>query len=73
MKQRLQRILSILCVLMLATGGMVLTASAEDPDVVKVITVRWEDKDNYEGVRPTGDIVMTINGTEVFLCFPSTP
>ena len=67
MKQRLQRILSILCVLMLATGCMVLTASAEDPDVVKVITVRWEDKDNYEGVRPTGDIVMTINGTEVFL------
>ncbi len=67
MKRRLQRILSILCVLMLATGCMVLTASAEDPDVVKVITVRWEDKDNYEGVRPTGDIVMTINGTEVFL------
>ena len=67
MKQRLQRILSILCALMLVTGCMVLTASAEDPDVVKVITVRWEDKDNYEGVRPTGDIVMTINGKEVFL------
>ena len=67
MKQRLQRILSILCVLMLVTGCMVLTASAEDPDVIRVITARWEDEDNYEGLRPTGDIVMTINGTDVHL------
>ena len=51
MKQRLQRILSILCVLALIIGCTALTAFAEEDSVIKVISVEWEDDDNYEGLR----------------------
>lgn len=67
MKKRLQRILSILCVLMLVTGCLMLAASADEPNTIKVITARWEDEDDYEGLRPKGDIIMSINGTDVHL------
>ena len=61
MKQRLQRILSILCVLALITGCITLTAFAEEEKVIKVISVQWDDDDNYEGLRP-GSIEVTIAG-----------
>ena len=67
MKKRLQRILSILCVLMLVTGCLMLAASADEPNTIKVITARWDDEDDYEGLRPKGDIIMSINGTDVHL------
>ena len=51
MKQRLQRILSILCVLALVIGCLAVSALAEN-EVSRVITVKWEDTDNYEGLRP---------------------
>ena len=38
MKQRLQRILSILCVLALVIGCTALTAFAEEESVIKVIS-----------------------------------
>ena len=66
MKQRLQRILSILCVLALMTGCMALAAFAEEEYVTKVISVQWDDEDNYEGLRP-GSVTMTIAGKSVVL------
>ena len=66
MKQRLQRILSILCVLALVTGCMMMTAFAEDAKVSKVITVQWEDEDDYEAQRPAG-VTMSIDGQAVTL------
>lgn len=66
MKQRLQRILSILCVLALMTGCMALAAFAEEESVIKVITVQWEDEDNYEGLRPD-KVTMQIGNTSVVL------
>ena len=55
MKQRLQRILSILCILALLAGCMMLPAFAAEADenVIKAIHVEWEDENNYEGLRPT--------------------
>lgn len=51
MKQRLQRILSILCVLALIIGCTALTAFAEEESVIKVISVEWDDENDYEGLR----------------------
>jgi len=65
MKQRLQRILSILCVLALVIGCTALTAFAEEENVTKVITVQWEDEDNYEGLRR--NVTMQIAGKTVEL------
>ena len=67
MKKRLQQILSILCVLMLLTGCLVVAASADEPNTIRVITARWDDEEDYEGLRPKGDIIMSINNTDVHL------
>lgn len=67
MKKRLQRILSILCVLALAIAGLTVSAFAEDAEkVTRVITVNWDDEDNYDGLRP-GSVEMRIDGTTVTL------
>ena len=52
MKKHLQRILSLLCVLAMVFGT---AALADDLNVeydVRVITVKWMDGDNYDGIRP---------------------
>lgn len=60
MKKRLQRILSILCVLALAIAGLAASAFAENAEkVTRVITVNWVDEDNYDGLRPES-VKMTI-------------
>ena len=46
MKQRLLRILSVLCVLALVCGCMTLSAFAED--TIKVISVQFEDESNFD-------------------------
>ena len=66
MKQRLLRILSVLCILALASGCLMLSAFAEDTKVTKVITVQWEDEDDYEGLRPKS-VTMSIDGETVEL------
>ena len=53
MKKHLQRILSLLCVLALALGCV--CALAEDSSVQyddRIITVKWSDENNYDGIRP---------------------
>lgn len=53
MKKHLQRILSLLCVLALSLGSV--CALAEDSSVQyedRIITAKWMDGDNYDGVRP---------------------
>ena len=51
MKKHLQRILSLLCVLSLALGCV--CALAEDVQYEeRVITAKWMDADNYDGIRP---------------------
>lgn len=66
MKQRLLRILSVLCILALACGCLTLSAFAEEEKVTKVITVLWEDDDNYEGQRPDS-LTMNFGGKSVVL------
>ena len=67
MKKRLQRILSILCVLALAIAGLAASAFAENAEkVTRVITVNWDDEDNYDGLRP-GSVAMTIGDATVTL------
>ena len=58
MKQRLQRILSILCILALLAGCVTVTAFAAEAEenVIKAIHVEWEDENNYEGLRPSSVI-----------------
>ena len=53
MKKHLQRVLSLLCVLALALGCV--CALAEDSSVQyedRIITAKWMDGDNYDGIRP---------------------
>ena len=71
MKKRLQRILSILCVLALAIAGLAASAFAENAEkVTRVITVNWVDEDNYDGLRPksvemkSGDEPVTVTLSE---------
>ncbi|MBR0266451.1 MAG: Cna B-type domain-containing protein [Clostridia bacterium] len=53
MKSRLQRILSVLCVLAMLASCMAVTAFAEEADPVsRAIVVEWNDQDNYDGLRP---------------------
>jgi len=67
MKSRLQRILSVLCVLAMLAGCMALTAFAESADPVsRAIVVEWVDQDNYEGIRPAS-VDMIIDGQTVQL------
>ena len=51
MKQRLQRILSILCILALLAGCMMLPAFAAEATVAKAVVIEWNDE-GYEGLRP---------------------
>ncbi len=67
MKSRLQRILSVLCVLAMLAGCMAVTAFAEEADPVsRAIVVEWNDQDNYEGIRPAS-VDMIIDGQTVQL------
>ena len=67
MKSRLQRILSVLCVLAMLAGCIALTAFAESADPVsRAIVVEWVDQDNYEGIRPAS-VDMIIDGQTVQL------
>ncbi len=52
MKRRLQRILSILCVLALAIGCVSLVSFAESAGDVRIICVEWNDENNYDELRP---------------------
>lgn len=65
MKQRLLRILSILCILALACGCLTLPAFADDD--VKLVTIKWDDDNNYDGLRPETDITVSYGGTAVQL------
>lgn len=51
MKQRLLRILSILCILALACGCLTLSAFADDD--IRLITLEWDDENDYQGIRPS--------------------
>jgi len=64
MKQRLLRILSVLCVLALVCGCMTLSAFAED--TIKVISVQFEDENNFDGLRPIS-LDVSIGGTTITL------
>ena len=67
MKSRLQRILSVLCVLAMLAGCMAVTAFAEEADPVgRAIVVEWDDQDNYEGLRPAA-VDVSIGGEPVQL------
>ena len=65
MKLRLQRILSILCILALFAGCLSFAVSEGEADKVsRVIRVEWSDEDDYEGLRPDS-VPMTIEGNTV--------
>ena len=67
MKSRLQRILSVLCVLAMLAGCRAVTAFAEEADPVsRAIVVEWNDQDNYEGLRPAA-VDVSIGGEPVQL------
>ena len=66
MKSRLQRILSILCVLALAIGCCSAISLAEGTDAIRFISVEWEDENNYDALRPAS-VDMTIGGKTVTL------
>ena len=68
MKTRLQRILSVLCALALLTGCLAVAAFAEEApeDVSRVITVEFDDENDYEGLRPAS-VTMSIAGQSVTL------
>ena len=50
MKERLQRILSVVCVLALVLGCMTVPALSDGN--TKIVTIIWNDSNNTEGVRP---------------------
>ncbi|MCR5296212.1 MAG: Cna B-type domain-containing protein [Clostridiales bacterium] len=53
MKHGLHRFLSILCVFALVLGCVCIPAAAEDSEnVLRVVTVQWQDEDNYDNIRP---------------------
>ena len=64
MKQRLLRILSVLCILALACGCLTLPAFAEED--IRVVTVQWNDDNDYEGLRPK-DVTVTLGDESVTL------
>lgn len=63
MKKNLQLILSLLCILALAFGG-ISTAAAEEMEA-RIITVLWQDGDNFDNLRT--DITATLAGQEAKL------
>lgn len=67
MKSRLQRILSVLCILAMLAGCLALPAFAEGEDPVsRAIVVEWSDEDNYDGIRPAS-LEVTIGSETVTL------
>ncbi len=52
MKRKLQRILSVLCALLLAAGCVSAAALAEEAAEPRFITAVWADEDNYDALRP---------------------
>jgi len=62
MKKNLQLILSLLCILALAFG---ITAAAAEEMEARVITVVWDDGDNYDGLR--GDVTAKLGDQSVTL------
>lgn len=53
MRNRLARILSLLCVLALAMGCLISGAVAEETQMEsRIVIVEWKDGDNYDGIRP---------------------
>ena len=62
MKKNLQLILSLLCILALAFG---ITAAAAEEMEARVITVVWEDGDNFDGLR--GDLTAKLGDQSVTL------
>jgi len=69
MKKHLQRILSLLCILALAFSAVNALAEGQDPAVQydgRVITVEWQDNNNYDGLRPAS-LDATLAGQTVTL------
>ena len=62
MKKNLQLILSLLCILALAFG---ITAAVAEEMEARVITVLWEDGDNFDGLR--GDVTAKLGEESVTL------
>ena len=62
MKKNLQLILSLLCILALAFG---ITAAAAEEMEARVITVLWDDGDNFDGLR--GDVTAKLGDQSVTL------
>ncbi len=53
MRKHLHRILSLLCVLALAVGAVAALAQEDTEETeVRIISVKWEDGDNYDKTRP---------------------
>ncbi len=63
MKKNLQRILAMLCVLVLAIG--VTAVSAEETEA-RVITIKWDDANNADQLRP-GSVSASLDGHSVSL------
>ena len=63
MKKNLQRILALLCVLALAFGAA--SALAEETEA-RVITIKWADSNNYDGLRPA-TVSVKLGGKELTL------
>ncbi len=62
MKKNLQLILSLLCILALALGITAVAAEEAKEMEARVITVLWEDGDNYDGLR--GDVTAKLGDNE---------
>ena len=67
MKNHLQRILSLLCVLALAIGAVSVLAESETAQKeTRIITVIWDDANNRDGLRPDS-VTATLSGESVTL------
>ena len=63
MKERLGRILTILCVLTLVCGCLWLNAVAEGSSVSYAVTASWNDDNNLAGIRPDSvSAVLRVDG-----------
>ena len=61
MKERLWRIVSVLCVLAMALGCLACGA-AEQTQQYGIVTINWQDENNADGIRPAS---VTIGGAEL--------
>lgn len=83
MKHGLNRFLSILCVFALVLGCVSIHAAAEDAETVenatRVITVEWQDEDDYDKLRPgsvsvsLGDVPAVLNGSNSWTAVVEAP